>query len=124
MKTFNQSWLTLSCLQLSGALSLPVIMVGYYLGHHASLEACLGQIFVGNALLFFISLFYMNVIHQKKMVTIEFAQCLFGSRGSFICAASMAISLMGWSAIQLHLIHSALGPSLWINMLVLIFIYC
>lgn len=104
MSTLKQSWFTLSCLQLSGALSLPVIMIGYYLGQHYSLENCLIQIVLGNLSLFFLAAFYITVISKNKLLTVELAQCLLGPGGTALCAAGMVLSLLGWSAIQIHLL--------------------
>jgi cytosine permease len=109
MNHLQQSWIPLSCLQLSGALSLPVILIGYYLGQHYSLENCLLQLLLGNLLLFALAVFYASVITQKKFVTIEFAQHLFGRAGTLICALGLVFSMLGWSAIQIHLM-TALTP--------------
>ncbi len=107
MKLLNQSWSTLSGLQLSGALSLPVIMIGYYLGQHYSSLTGFSQIILGNIGLFSLALFYLRTIHHRKGLTIELAETLFGKSGTFICAAGLVLSLMGWSAIQLHLLAAA-----------------
>ncbi|MDR3477908.1 MAG: hypothetical protein P4M14_07745 [Gammaproteobacteria bacterium] len=120
----KQSWLTLGCLQLSGALSLPVILIGYYLGQHGGTQAALLQLGLGNAILFCLSAFYLAIIHPKKWVTIEFAQHLFGSAGTYICAVGMVLSLIGWSAIQINLIGLAIGHStIFVNMLMVLLIY-
>jgi len=123
MSNLKQSWFTLSCLQLSGALSLPVIMIGYYIGQHYSFQQSLQQIMLGNSILFLLSLFYQRVINQKKMLTIEFARHLFGPTGTLICAAGMALSLIGWSAIQMQLIQAASGHTYLVGLLFALLIY-
>jgi cytosine permease len=120
----KQSWLTLGCLQLSGALSLPVIMIGYYLRQHGSLQQSLCQLLTGNLILFGLSAFYLLLINQKKMTTIEFAQHLFGRTGTTLCAVGMVLSLIGWSAIQINLISVAMGHnSYMLNLLIALVIY-
>jgi|GEM_PF-6828803 len=102
---------TLSCLdltyiQVSGALSLPVILVGYVMGQHFSMQQCLMQIVIGNIVLCAMACCYMPVIKQHNMSTIDFATYLFGRQGAIFCALGMVTSLIGWSAIQLHLLSS------------------
>jgi purine-cytosine permease-like protein len=102
---------TLSCLdltyiQVSGALSLPVMLIGYVLGQHFSIQESLMPIFIGNAVLCVMACLYMPVIQQHNMTTIDFATYLFGQRGALLCALGMVTSLVGWSAIQLHLSSS------------------
>lgn len=109
MSQFKQSWFTLSCLQLSGAVSLPIIMIGFYLGQHYSLGTSLLQILLGNLSLFVLAALYMRVINRQKQVTIEFAQALFGRSGTYLCAAGLVLSLIGWSAIQINLL-AAITP--------------
>lgn len=106
MNELKQSWVTLSCLQLSGALSLPVLMIGYYLGQHFTVGTYLLQLALGNSFLFCLSALYSSVIVEKKISTIEFAQRLFGPSGTYFCAFGIALSLLGWSAIQMHLLAS------------------
>jgi len=123
MQIYKQSWLTLSALQLSGAMSLPVMLVGFYLGQHYSLYASILAIMLGNLILLSLALFYQKSIYQKKWATIEFAQALFGKNGSTISAMGLMMSLVGWSAIQINLITTVLGGSLLIPPLLVALIY-
>ena len=123
MSSFKQSWVTLSCLQLSGALSLPIIMIGFYLGRHYSVQTGLLQIILGNASLFILSLLYMRLINREKRITIEFAQALFGPGGTSLCAAGLVISLIGWSAIQINLLAASTRQPYFTAVLTALVIY-
>jgi len=119
----RQSWVTLSCLQLSGALSLPMIMIGFYLGRHYSWQQSLVEIFAGNLCLFLLAAGYMRVIEVKKQVTIAFAQTLLGNKGAYWGAAGLVLSLLGWSAIQIHLLAATTGQPAGTILLSIVFIY-
>lgn len=108
----KQNWLQLTLIQTSGALSLPVLMAGYFLGSRYNLQEITFQIIGGNIILLAIAVLFSFVIHRYQIVTIEFAQRLFGSKGSIICAASLAISLIGWSTLQLHVVNSIIVKQL------------
>lgn len=116
----HQTWLALSCIQVSGALSLPVILVGFFLGQHFTIQQCITQIFFGNFILWILAMSYQVLINQHKVSTIDFAAYIFGERGKIICAIGMVSSLIGWSAIQLHLISSISASLVPINSVVML----
>ena len=123
MKNNSQNWMQLSSMQISGALSLPVIMTGYYLGLHYPPLMCLLLIFGGNGLLFLLALFYLKIINHRQMVTIELAQLFMGPLGASLCAIGITINLLGWSALQIHSIVDALGNAIKLTPCLLLIIY-
>lgn len=66
MKNLSQSWITMSLLQLSGILSLPILMLGYYLGQHYSWRAGMTQIYLANTILLLVALYYQKNYPSKK----------------------------------------------------------
>lgn len=101
----RQNYIELSCVQLGGALSLPVLLAGSYLGARHSLSMVLLLSIIGNGVLFLLSNLYMMLIHEYRLTTIEFAGCILGRLGEFFCSFGMVISLVGWSAVQMNIIY-------------------
>jgi len=102
----KQNFIDLTCVQLSGALSLPVILAGSYIGQVGTIAQSLWVIYIGNAMLFLVAIFYLSIINQYKLTTIEFVSYVYGKRGAYICALGMIICMLGWTAIQLNLIYT------------------
>lgn len=103
----RQNWLQLSAIQMGGAFSLPVFIIGYFLGSHYRINTALFQIFIGNSILLMISLAYLRVIVRHRVITIDMARFLFGNIGNHFAGISTLISMLGWSVIQWQFIANA-----------------
>jgi purine-cytosine permease-like protein len=104
----QQNTLTLTTVQLSGAISLPVLMAGYFVGSHYQTDLALIQIIVSNVILFICAYCYAAVAFQHKETTVMLAARFFGERGVVICALGMLMLMLGWSVIQLNYMTSGL----------------
>jgi cytosine permease len=103
----KQNAITLSAIQLGGALSLPVFMIGYFLGCHGRFELVMIELVLGNSLLLLISLAYFRVIMHYRLVTVDMAKLLFGNMGVMFAGVSMLMSMLGWSVIQFQFMKNA-----------------
>lgn len=107
MFTPKQNWVKLCAIQLGGALSLPVFMIGYFLGSHFDLEIAVLQLCLGNIVIVLLSLAYMRVIANYRVITVEMAGYLYGNAGVVFAGASMLISLLGWTVLQWQFMKNA-----------------
>lgn len=99
--------LQLTAVQLSGAISLPTLLAGYYLGANYSLFAGMSLIVIGNALLLTIALLYTYIGYHYQVITVELVEKFFGERGMVVCGISLLVLMVGWSVIQYHFIGLA-----------------
>lgn len=105
----KQNTLTLTTVQLSGAISLPVLMAGYFVGSHFSMTTAIMQIVFSNILLFVCSFGYASIAFYHKETTVMLARRFFGTRGVVLCALGMLMLMLGWSIIQMQ--YMTLGLS-------------
>lgn len=103
----SQNWLQLSAIQVGGAFSLPVFMIGYFLGCHYSFKVALLQLMIGNSLLLVISLAYLRVIVIYRLITVEMGRLIFGRVGEVFASVSMLMSMLGWCVIQWQFMKNA-----------------
>ncbi len=120
MKT--QNWFQLSAIQLSGALSFPMLMIGYYLGLYEPSKTVVEQIVLGNIISLILGIFYLFPILKYRVITVEMASFLYGKVGLTICSLSLLITLIGWSVIQMQFIDNAVSSIFanqgdWLNQL-------
>ncbi len=120
MKT--QNWFQLSAIQLSGALSFPMLMIGYYLGLYEPGKTVVEQIVLGNIISLILGSLYLFPILKYRVITVEMASFLYGKVGLTICSLSLLMTLIGWSVIQMQFINNAVSSmsanqSDWLNQL-------
>ncbi len=101
MKT--QNWISLSAIQVGGAICLPVLLIGFELARQYGLLSALIAILIGNVLLFSLSLVYAKMSTASDKVTAAHAELYFGRRAKAIFACVMALSMCLWFAIQAQL---------------------
>lgn len=117
-----QNGFQLSAIQLSGALSFPMLMMGYYLGLYEPSRTAAEQIILGNVISFLLGTFYLFPILKYRVITVEMASFLYGKVGLTICSLSLLITLIGWSVIQMQFINHAVSSIFanqadWLNQL-------
>lgn len=108
MQSTQQNALTLTTIQLSGAISLPVLMAGYFVGINYSSSTGLMQIIFANILLCIAACTYVQVALQHKEITVQIARRFFGKQGGLICSVGMLTIMLGWAVIQLHYMTAAI----------------
>ncbi len=96
----NQNWISLSSIQLGGAICLPMILIGHELCQKFGLGAALAAVILGNALLTILAVIASKMAHESKKTTAENAENYFGKNGKKFFALIIAITLTSWFAIQ------------------------
>ncbi len=109
MKTFG--WKELTCIQLGGVLSLPLVMVGFTVGKIAPGLAGMALCVMGNGLLALFALISAPRIIAKRSVTSQNVEAFLGSSGKKILALFLALSMLFWFAIQTQVVVSGVLPS-------------
>lgn len=104
----SQNWLQLSAIQWGGAFSLPVFLIGYFLGNQYDVITAIFELLAGNGVLLLISLAYLHVIIQYRMITVDMAKLIFGPAGIAFAGFSLFVSLFGWAVIQWQFIKNAM----------------
>lgn len=110
----KQSWKQLASVQIGGAICLPLLLVGYELAKQGHPLTMLCAIFWGNLLLFGLAVIAGWMSHKRTFTTAEYASFYFGSSGRIFFALILALSMLGWFAIQTqcmgqdvyHLVHA------------------
>lgn len=108
MNEAKQTALALTAVQLSGAVSLPIILAGYFVGSHYETYSGLLLIAIGNCVLLTLALIYTHMGYRYQYITVELIAKFYGERGILLCGISLLVLLLGWSVIQYHLISVAL----------------
>ncbi len=110
----KQSWKQLASVQVGGAICLPLLLVGYELAKQGHPLTMLCAILWGNLLLFGLAVIAGWMSHKRPFTTAEYASFYFGSAGRLFFALILALSMLGWFAIQTqcmgqdvyHLVHT------------------
>jgi cytosine permease len=108
MMNGRQNWMQLSAVQAGGAICLPVFVVGHALAQQEGIPSALFAIGLGNAFLLVLALIGASYSSEKRLSTVECAVECFGSIGKGFFSAAMVVSMVGWFAIQLHLMALSL----------------
>ena len=98
--TSLQNWITLSAIQIGGAICLPMILIGFELSKTNSLMGCLFSIAIANSALFVLGLLSSKMSVSFRKTTGELAISYFGPFGRFLFAGVLFISMCGWFSIQ------------------------
>lgn len=89
-------------------MSLPLIMVGQYLGSMLGFTTGLMALLVGNLFLVSIAIPMAILSHQKKEPTGEVTKLFFGERGKLFFSLLLSLAMFGWFAIQVNIISQAI----------------
>ena len=100
MNIKNQNWISLTSIQVGGAICLPVLLIGFELARTIGLGAALYAIAIGNAILFAISLIGAQMSAASTLTTAENAEPVLGKKAKSLFAIVMALSMSLWFAIQ------------------------
>jgi purine-cytosine permease-like protein len=106
-KSFTQTWLQLSSIQVGGSICLPVIMIGHVLSENYGFKTAVAAIAIGNLILLLLSLAATSRSAKERKSTVENASLYFGEQGSSLFAWLMVVCLLGWFAIQLNMMHES-----------------
>ncbi len=98
--TTKQNWITLSTIQIGGAICLPMILIGFELSKTNSLMGCLFSIAIANSILFALGMIASKMSVSFKKTTGQLAVSYFGLFGRFLFAGVLFISMCGWFSIQ------------------------
>lgn len=104
----QQSLWHLLCIQIGGAICLPVIMVGQMLAQSYGFLPALAMILGGNLLLLAYGLFSAKMGMGSGKSTIELAVGRFGRYGPLLFGAIFLMSMLGWFAIQINVITESI----------------
>lgn len=108
----RQGWLQLTAVQAGGAICLPVFVIGHALGKSYGMASAAMAIVLGNTLL--LALAFVSGVYsaEKRLSTIQCAIACFGDQGKGGFSSAMVLSMIGWFAIQLHLMGECLNQIL------------
>lgn len=108
----KQSWIQLLLIQVGGALSLPVIMIGHLICKQHGWLAAVLTVSLGNISLLFLGLAFANLSLEKQQSTVEHAIHYFGEKGRVILTLLMTFTMLSWFAVQLNMMSLSLGQLL------------
>lgn len=98
MKT--QNWMSLTAIQVGGAICLPVLLIGFELSRqYGFYTACL-SIACGNAILFALGMVGAKLSARSEKTTVEHAELYLGKQAKKLFALVISVSMCIWFAIQ------------------------
>lgn len=99
---------TLTAIQAGIYICMSSIMAGHMIYKDVGMKgAFLGVIF-GSFLLWLLSMIFVKLSLQRPIPLIDITQEYFGNQGAKICGFAMAISLVGWFALQTEIIAKSI----------------
>ncbi len=104
----KQNWRQLLCIQIGGAICLPVIITGQMLVKNYGYLSALGAIILGNFFLMMYAYLTSSMATKERKSTVECVITIFGTKGTHIFGFVFIISMLGWFAIQLNLMTESL----------------
>ncbi|CUI15674.1 Conserved putative membrane protein [Candidatus Protochlamydia naegleriophila] len=96
----RQNWRQLASVQVGGAICLPLLLVGYELAKYQDPASTVWSIVWGNLFLFGLALVAGFLSLKRETTTVEHAFFYFGSYGRVFFGITLALSMLGWFAIQ------------------------
>lgn len=96
----RQNWLQLASIQIGGAISLPLLFVGYEIAKFCHPLTAFISILMGNLLLFGISLISGWISISRRRVTVQYATIYFGKLGRVFFGLVFALTMLVWFAVQ------------------------
>lgn len=102
----------LTRIQMGGIICMPAILAGYWLEQQYQLGGAMLALFFGNIVLWGLSLCMLRLSLVKRYTTTECCQALLGRTGAVACAIAYLIALVGWFAINQHMMISQMF-ALW-----------
>jgi cytosine permease len=104
MKLIKQSWFSLAMMQVGGAMSLPLILVGFELEKKWGFYQALFAILLGNLFLYVLSIISSLLSQESEKTTAETAERYLGRLGKVLFALVIVLSTATWFSIQTALI--------------------
>lgn len=101
MTIYTLKWHSLLLVQVGGAICLPMLMIGFFLGQSLSLVQALLTIFLGNGILAILACHMSRIAITTRKTTPELAQASFGRRAGLAFSFIFMINLLGWFGIHL-----------------------
>lgn len=96
----RQNWRQLASVQVGGAICLPLLLVGYELAKYQDPASTVWSIVWGNLFLFGLALVAGFLSLKRETTTAEHAFFYFGRYGKGFFGLTLALSMLGWFAIQ------------------------
>lgn len=97
------TWKQLASIEMGGAISLPIIMVGHKLCVSYGWQSALFGVVVGNLLLLIMASLSVLMSVQHRVSTPENAKKYFGEYGGKLFALLLLAAKTSWFAIQLNM---------------------
>jgi purine-cytosine permease-like protein len=104
----NQSFLNLSSIQLTGFISLPVLMSSILLIQKSNFLSAIFTLFLANIILWVIRYIIIKMSFDKRKSSIDLSIEYFGRIGTYFIAVLLLLSTVSWFVLQTSIASNAL----------------